>query len=170
MFVLKRHSWRTPLSELIEPAAPSRRCSHAKRGAPPRKSAEREQQIIHLLNAGVSIHEIAALERFSLKRMRNLVREILARRMPRPPAEFVALQISRLSEALLVSYTAMGGSNLKAVDRVVTIVRELDRYHGLSSRAVAAGAEEPRLAPPAEKPLALEAPRDDRLGNRLTSD
>jgi hypothetical protein len=158
------------LSELIEPAAPGRLRSPATRGAPPQKSAEREQQIIHLLNAGVSIHEIAARQRLSLKRMRNLVREILARRMPRPPAEFVALQISRLSEALLVSYTAMGGSNLKAVDRVVTIVRELDRYHGFPSREVPARAEEPRLAPPAEKPLALEAPRDDRLGNRLASD
>ena len=41
--------------------------------------------------------------------MRNLVREILAQRMPQPPAEFVALQISRLNEALFVSYCAIGG-------------------------------------------------------------
>jgi hypothetical protein len=113
--------------------------------------------------------EIAAKERLTLKRIRNLVREILARRMPQPPAEFVALQISRLSEALLVSYSAMGGANLKAVDRVVRIVRELDRYHGFSPRDVPANAEELRLAPPAEKPLALEAPRVDRLGDGAAS-
>jgi hypothetical protein len=129
------------LSEPVEPAA---------------RAADRR-----LLNGGVSISEIAAKEHLTLKRMRNLVREILARRMPQPPAEFVALQISRLSEALLVSYSAMGGANLKAVDRVVRIVRELDRYHGFAPRAVPTRAEELRLAPPAQSPLALEAPRAD---------
>src|SRR5208337_1379313 len=76
---------------------------------------------------------IAAREDVTEKRMRALISEILARRMPEPPAEFVALQVSRLNEALLVAYSAMGGMNLKAVDRVVKIVRELDRYHGLFS-------------------------------------
>jgi DNA-binding NarL/FixJ family response regulator len=57
--------------------------------------AERERRIVNLLNAGVSIDEIAAQERLSLKRMHNVVREILARRMPQPPAEFAALQVSR---------------------------------------------------------------------------
>jgi hypothetical protein len=147
-----------PLSEPVEPVALRNR-SPAARGAARRKRIERERRIISLLNVGVSIGEIAAQERLSLKRMRNLVREILAQRMPRPPAEFVALQISRLNEALLVSYSAMGGANLKAVDRVVRIARELDHYHGLSPRDVPADAEEPKLAPPPEKPLALEAPR-----------
>jgi hypothetical protein len=65
--------------------------------------------------------------------MREVVREILARRAPEPPAEFLAVQISRLSEALLVSYSAMSGGNLQAVDRVVKIVRALDRYHGFAA-------------------------------------
>jgi len=65
--------------------------------------------------------------------MRALVQEILARRAPQPPAEFLALQVSRLNEALFVSYNAMSGLNLQAVDRVVKIVRELDRYHGFSA-------------------------------------
>jgi DNA-binding CsgD family transcriptional regulator len=49
--------------------------------------AEREARIVSLLNRGVAIAEIAAREGLSLKRMRNLVREILAQRMPQPPAE-----------------------------------------------------------------------------------
>jgi hypothetical protein len=49
--------------------------------------------------------------------MRAIMREILARRMPAPPEEFVAIQVSRLNEALLVAYSAMSGMNLKAVDR-----------------------------------------------------
>ena len=67
--------------------------------------------------------------------MRAIVKEALAARMPGPPQEFVALQISRLNEALLVAFSAMSGMNLKAVDRGVRIVRELDRYHGFSPTA-----------------------------------
>jgi hypothetical protein len=100
---------------------------------------KREARIVSLLNRGVAVAEIATREGLSLKRMRNLVREILAQRMPQPPAEFLALQVSRLNEALLVSYSAMhtslSGANFEAVDRVVRIVRELDRYHGFGAVA-----------------------------------
>ena len=41
--------------------------------------------------------------------------------MPEPPAEFLALQVSRLNEALLVADGAMSGANLRAVDRLVRI-------------------------------------------------
>ncbi len=80
---------------------------------------KRERRIIDLLNRGVSVAEIAAREGVMEKSMRAIVREILARRVPEPPAEFVALQLSRLNEALLVAYGAMSGANLRAVDRVV---------------------------------------------------
>ncbi len=91
---------------------------------------KREQRIVESLNRGVAVAEIAAQVGVGEKRMRAIIREILARRMPAPPAEFAAIQVSRLNEALLVAYSAMGDMNLKAVDRVVRIVRELDRYHG----------------------------------------
>jgi hypothetical protein len=58
----------------------------------------------------------------------------LAAHLPAPPEEFVALQISRLNEALLAAYSAMynsiSGANFKAINQVVKVVRELDRYHG----------------------------------------
>jgi hypothetical protein len=99
--------------------------------------------------------------------MRKVVREILSARMPQPPAEFLALQVSRLNEALLVSFTALHdpkeGTNFEAVDRVVRIVRELDRYHGFA--AVPRPREETAAhPPPVERPLALEGPgRNDSL-------
>jgi transposase-like protein len=96
-------------------------------------SFEREKLIVEYLNRGVSIPEIAAQMGVGEKHLRALIREILARRMPAPPAEFLAMQVSRLNEALLVAYSAMSGMNLKAVDRVVKIVRELDRYHGFAA-------------------------------------
>ena len=69
--------------------------------------------------------------------MRALVREILARRMPEPPAEFLALQVSRLNEALLVAYGAMSGANLGAVDRVVKIVARSTAIMGFSKASAA---------------------------------
>ncbi len=91
--------------------------------------------------------------------MRALVSEILARRMPEPPAEFLALQVSRLNEAPLVAYGAMSGANLRAVDRVVRIVRELDRYHGFIAADRRPRRDDHRLEAQAQAPLALAADR-----------
>ncbi len=77
------------------------------------EKALRERRIVALLNRGVPVVEIAAQEGVTEKRMRALVREILARRMPEAPAEYAALQASRLNEALLVAYSAMSGTNLR---------------------------------------------------------
>jgi hypothetical protein len=117
-------------------------------------------QIIGLLNRGVSVAEIASRSGVSVQHMRKLVRKILAERAPQPPAEYLALQVSRLSEALLVSYSAMHnsatGTNFEAVDRVVRIVRELDRYHGFAASLRPREEREPlRLLPPAESPVPI---------------
>jgi hypothetical protein len=117
---------------------------------------------VGLLNRGASVPEIAASEGLTLKRVRNVVREILSERMPQPPAEFLALQVSRLNEALLVSFSAMhttaAGTNFEAVDRVVRIVRELDRYHGFAAAPRSNEETEAHRLPPVERPLALEGP------------
>ena len=112
------------------PAAP--RAPSAARAARLAKF-EREQLIVDYLNRGVGVAEIAMRFDLSEKRMRAIVREILARRAPAAPAEFAAIQVNRLHEALTVAYSAMSGGNLRAVDRVVKIVRELDRYHGYAA-------------------------------------
>ncbi len=120
---------------------------------------KREQSIVNSLNRGLSVVEIAARVGVGEKRMRAIIREILARRAPAPPEEFVAIQVSRLNEALLVAYNAMTGMNLKAVDRVVRIVRELDRYHGFQP----AVRQRSRLEPAFEEVIALGAEPDSRL-------
>jgi len=118
------------MSDTVETAPSARgRLAEARRAARQRK-ASREKRIVESLNCGVSIFEIAEREDVSEKRMRALVRDVLARRMPEPPAQFLAMQVNRLNEALRLSFGAMSGANLQAVDRVVRIVRELDRYHG----------------------------------------
>jgi hypothetical protein len=121
------------------------------------RKAQREQKIIAWLNAGVSVPEIAGRQGVTERRIRQRVQEILAKRAPRAPAEFVALQVSRLNEALLVAYSAMANQNLEAVDRVVRIVRELDRYHGLASPDFADAPEPRRRLTKPQPPLALPA-------------
>jgi hypothetical protein len=145
------------MSNTIEtaPLAVPRDRSVEARRAKRQAKASRERRIIASLNRGVPVAVIAEWEDVGEKRMRTLVRDILARRMPEPPAQFLAMQVSRLNEALLVSFDAMSGSNLQAVDRVVKIVRALDRYHGF----VAAEQWGPSVASeaPEEIPRWLEA-------------
>jgi hypothetical protein len=122
-----------------------------------REMALRDARLIRQLAAGVAIEEIAAREDISPRRARERVSAILARRAADPPAEFVQLQIRRLSEAMLVAHGAMSNGNLKAVDRVVRITREFDRYYGLAMSLSAAAAPDalallsppPALPPPA---------------------
>jgi DNA-binding CsgD family transcriptional regulator len=123
-----------------------------RRRASRRQMAIRELKIVELMAGGVSVREIALRERLSERRVREIVAHALARRERVAGPEFFELQVRRLSEALFVSYGSMSDGNLKAVDRVVKIVRELDRYHGF---APIDGA--PLRGIKAAPPLALEA-------------
>ena len=102
----------------------------AARGALRPARAERERRVVQGLSGGVSMAEIARREGITVRGLRKYVRTLIARRAPEATGEFIAVQMSRLNETLLVSFGAMSGANLPAVDRVVRIVRELDRYHG----------------------------------------
>jgi hypothetical protein len=122
--------------------------------------AERNVRLFNLLKAGMPIAEIALQEGLSVRRARELVQEMLERREVDPPAGFVQLQIGRLSDAMMVAHTAMMEGNMHALDRVLRIVGELDRYHGFGGAQAqpAAGATR-ALAAPAPA-LALPAPAD----------
>ena len=136
------------LPEPVEPTppAPRRDRSSAARTAARQKGPSARRGIVSLLNRGFSVAEIADRKGVSERAMRKSIRTLLARRAPAPPAEFLALQVSRLNEALLVAYGAMSPVNLEAVDRVVKIVRELDRYHGFAVASGVAMTQPPRLA------------------------
>ncbi len=97
------------------------------------------------------------------------MREILTRRAPSPPAEYLALQVNRLNEAMIVANGSMAGGNLTAVDRVVRIVSEMDRYHGFFPRRARAPVRRRRLAPPAQEPPALAPPPGARRDGKLAA-
>ncbi len=142
------------------PQTPSTRrdkAAEARRKARLEKDA-REKRIIDRLNRGMSIAELAAREGVTLRRMQILVRDILAGRAPSPPAEYLALEVDRLNEAMIVAHGSMAGGNLKAVDRVVRIVSEMDRYHGFFPRRARAPGSLRRQALQPPEPIALAPP------------
>jgi len=114
--------------------------------------AERDARIVRSLAKGMTTVDIAKREGLSARRVRELTAEIFSRRRDAPPQSFLELQITRLNEAMIVSYAAMGGGNLKAVDRVLRIVREFDRYYGFR---------------PADAPSPYDAPEVGRRQNGL---
>ncbi len=155
------------------PARPRDRSPEARRAARARK-AGRETRIIGLFNRGVSIAEIVEREGVSLNRMRKVVRAILTKRMPQPPAEYLALQVGRLDEAPLIScglmYNTQTGANFPAIDSVVKIVREMDRYHGFAPAGPRAEVLPRRVLAPGETPLALAPPVAGRVANGAAND
>jgi len=101
-------------------------------GAPDgwRRKREREHRIVDALNAGKSVAEIARAVGVGEKRLRAILRAIVADQGPAPPMAYVAREVDRLNCELVAAFEAMGTSNLKAVDRIVRAVRDLDHVHG----------------------------------------
>jgi hypothetical protein len=134
-----------------------------------RERAERAVRLFNLLKAGVPVAVIALQEGLSPRRARELIQESLDRREVDPPAGFVQLQIGRLSDAMMVAHSAMMEGNMQALDRVLRIVGELDRYHGFArAPADPPAAPAPALPAPAS-PLGLPAPAE-AAENRLAKD
>ncbi len=134
------------------------------RPSPRRASAERKLRILERLTAGISVAHIAQTEKLTIRRVRQIIGEMLARREVDPPAGFVQLQIARLSDAMSVAHTMMMEGDLQAMDRVVKIVGELDRYHGFGRAPVTAElAPEPprRLPAPSQEPVAMAPAREE---------
>ena len=99
---------------------------------------------------GLTVAHIARVEQLTVRRVRQIIAEMLASRESDPPAGFVQLQIARLSEAMIVARTMMMQGNLQAMDRLIKLTSELDRYHGFAPAQIprAREAAPPRLAAP----------------------
>jgi hypothetical protein len=123
-----------------------------RRSAMRRTTAERKVRIFERLTAGVSIAQISSVENLTTRRVRQIIAETLAEREVDPPAGFVQLQIARLGDAMTVAHTRMMQGDLQAIDRVIKLVGELDRYHGFGRAETAAPSPQARVAaPPRER-------------------
>ena len=119
----------------------------APRLAPRRTSAGRRLRILERLTCGLTVAHIANIENLTVHRVRQIIAGMLEKRELDPPVGFVQLQIARLSEAMIVARTMMMEGDLQAMDRMLELTGELDRYHGFASSRLPALAEAaPRLA------------------------
>ena len=100
----------------------------ATRIAPRRRTADQRLRIQERLTMGLTVAHIARVEQVTVRRVRQIIAEMLASREIDPPAGLVQLQIGRLSEAMIVAHTMMMQGNLQAMDRWIKLTSEPDRY------------------------------------------
>src|SRR5277367_3876391 len=108
----------------------------AARIAPRRKTADQRLRIQGRLTMGLTVAHIARVEQLTVRRVRQIIAEMLASCEIEPPAGFVRLQIARLREAMIVARTMMMQGNLQAMDRWIKLTSELDRCHGFAPAQV----------------------------------
>jgi hypothetical protein len=111
-------------------------------------TAERRLRILERLTAGASVAAVACAEGLTPRRVRQIIAATLASRDVEPPVGFVPLQIGRLGDAMTVAHAKMMAGDLEALDRVVTIVGQLDRYHGFGPAETSVA---PSVQPTAQK-------------------
>ncbi|MGO8800981.1 MAG: hypothetical protein ACLQJL_18070 [Roseiarcus sp.] len=138
------------------PAGKQSKPEQIRRAAARRATAQRKLRIVEQLVAGMSVARIAQAENRSVRRVRQIIAQTLAEREIDPPAGFVQLQIARLNDAMMVAHTRMIEGDLRAIDRLVKLVGELDRYHGLRAPVT------PALQAPPPTPLQIAAPAPAR--------
>ncbi len=81
---------------------------------------------------------------------------MLANREINQHVYFVQSQIARLSEAIIIAHAMMMEGNLQAMDRWITLMGELDLYHGFAAAQIlvaADGAAAPRRAGPERRSI-----------------
>jgi hypothetical protein len=95
----------------------------------------RRYRIMERLECGWSYERIARTEDLTPRRIRQIVAEALALREVDPAGEHIRVQTARLEAALRLAAERVEEGQLAAIDRLLRVLVQLDRYH---SRATAA--------------------------------
>jgi DNA-binding CsgD family transcriptional regulator len=95
-------------------------------------SARRDRIFARMLE-GQSYQAIAGAEEITQRRVRKIVQDALAKENVNPKSDFILVQIARLEGALRLVEQKLAEGKLNAVDRLVKVLRELDRYHQASA-------------------------------------
>ena len=90
--------------------------------------AERRKRIFAPLREGWAYDEIAREERVSAERIRQIVSEVLGKRVIDRGADHAHLQLERLMPALRVTSEAIGRGELKAVAPLIKVIDRLDKH------------------------------------------
>ena len=90
--------------------------------------AARRKRIFDKLREGWAYDEIAREERVSAERIRQIVSEVLGKRVIDRGADHAHLQLERLMPALRVAGEAIGRGELKAVAPLIKVIDRLDKH------------------------------------------
>ena len=90
------------------------------------------QSSFDLLASGYSREQIAEARKVSVRTIQREIDSVIAARRLDAPERYVHLQVARLTKALRLADVAIERGDLKAVQALVTVVKSLDRYHGLN--------------------------------------
>jgi hypothetical protein len=90
--------------------------------------AERRQRIFARLREGWAYDEIAREERVSAERIRQIVAQVLGKRVIDRGADHAHLQLERLMPALRLVGEAIGRGELKAVAPLIKVIDRLDKH------------------------------------------
>src|ERR1700723_503340 len=90
--------------------------------------AARRKRIFARLREGWAYDEIAREERVSAERIRQIVSEVLGKRVIDRGADHAHLQLERLMPALRVAGEAIGRGELKAVAPLIKVIDRLDKH------------------------------------------
>ena len=90
--------------------------------------AERRKRIFARLREGWAYDEIAREERVSAERIRQIVSEVLGKRVIDRGTDHARLQLERLMPALRLVGEAIGRGELKAVTPLIKVIDRLDRH------------------------------------------
>ena len=104
--------------------------------------AERRQRIFARLREGWAYDEIAREERVSAERIRQIVSEVLGKRVIDRGADHAHLQLERLMPALRVAGEAIGRGELKAVAPLIKVIDRLDKHQDTVVAKYSYGPEE----------------------------
>jgi hypothetical protein len=97
--------------------------------------AARKERIFGKLVRGMTHGAIARCENCSAQAVRKIIARELASRRIDAAGDFAKLQIARLNDALMAANAKMLEGDMAGLDRLVKVVGELDRYHGLAQAA-----------------------------------
>jgi hypothetical protein len=90
--------------------------------------AARRKRIFARLREGWAYDEIAGEERVSAERIRQIVSEILEKRVIDRGVDHAHLQLERLMPALRIVGEAIGRGELKAVAPLIKVIDRLDKH------------------------------------------
>lgn len=89
---------------------------------------QRRARIFARLREGCAYDEIAQEERLTAERVRQIVREALARRLPDEDTDHAKLQLDQLRSAMRIATAAVEGGDIAAIPSFLKVLDRLDRY------------------------------------------